>query len=432
MNDLVYPRERVLGVFTLLIGLLVWLLLVVGTFGVALIVLLLGFVVYLFVQSTLIAHIKGNGVALSEAQFPDLHAQFVACCEQLQMKERPQAYVMNGNGGLNAFATEFLRSQYVVLLSDVVDAMRHHPDGVRFYIGHELGHLRMKHLSWQFLRWPVLWLPLVGAAYSRARESTCDRHGAACSSSADNAARAIAALAAGGRRWQQLDVSAYLEQAKQTSGFWMSFHELTGAYPWLTKRVWRVIDRDAVPPARHKLAYVLAAFIPYAGRLGGGFGFLILLYVVGVMAAIANPGLQRLHGEGPAHASGDAVAKRTRCVGRVLPAPRACARVVERGRHPGVPARRRRADARPRPDDADGHHAARHARLLAVGIRQGPNRMDLRGWPRPAAGPGAVDLPGADAAVGHLRHASLRLHAAPTKRSRVISDGAPRRSGGPQ
>jgi Zn-dependent protease with chaperone function/type II secretory pathway pseudopilin PulG len=289
MNDLVYPRERVLGVFTLLIGLLVWLLLVVGTFGVALVVLLLGFVVYLFVQSTLITHIKGNGVALSETQFPDLHAQFVACCEQLQMTERPLAYVMNGNGGLNAFATKFLRSQYVVLLSDVVDAMRHHPDGVRFYIGHELGHLRMKHLSWQFLRWPVLWLPLVGAAYSRARESTCDRHGAACSSSPDNAARAIAALAAGGRRWQQLDVSAYLEQAKQTSGFWMSFHELTAPYPWLTKRVWRVIDRNAPPPSRHKLAYLLAAFIPYAGRLGGGFGLLILIYIVGVLAAIAIP-----------------------------------------------------------------------------------------------------------------------------------------------
>jgi type II secretory pathway pseudopilin PulG len=180
----------------------------------------------------------------------------------------------------------------VVLLSDVVDAMRHHPDGVRFYVGHELGHLRMKHLSWHFLRWPVLWLPLVGAAYSRARESTCDRHGAACSSSPDNAARAIAALAAGGRRWQQLDVKAYLEQVKQTSGFWMSFHELTSAYPWLTKRVWRVVDRDAPPPSRHKLAYVLAAFIPYAGRLGGGFGFLILVYVVGVLAAIALPAYQ--------------------------------------------------------------------------------------------------------------------------------------------
>jgi Zn-dependent protease with chaperone function/type II secretory pathway pseudopilin PulG len=292
VNDLVYPRERVLGVFTLLIGTLIWLLLAIGTFGAALLVLLLGFVAYLFVHSTLIAHVKGNGVALSEAQFPDLHAQFVACCEQLQLKERPQAYVMNGNGGLNAFATKFLRSRYLVLLSDVVDAMKQHPDGVRFYIGHELGHLRMKHLSWQFLRWPVLWLPLVGAAYSRARESTCDRHGLACSSSPDNAARAIAALAAGSERWQQLDVKAYLEQARLTSGFWMSFHELTGAYPWLTKRVWRVIDRDTPPPKRHRAAYVLAAIVPYAGRLGGGIGLLILIYAIAVLAAIAIPAYQ--------------------------------------------------------------------------------------------------------------------------------------------
>ena len=289
MDDLVYPRERVLGVFTLLIGLLVWLLLTIGTFGGALLLLLAGYLVYLFVQSTLVSHVKGNGVALSEAQFPDLHAQFVACCERLQMTKRPHAYVLNGNGGLNAYATRFLRSQYLVLLSDVVDAMRHHPDGVRFYIGHELGHLRMRHLSWQFLRWPVLWLPLVGAAYARARESTCDRHGAACSSSPQNGARAIAALAAGGRRWQQVDLDAFREQAAQSSGFWMSFHELTSPYPWLTKRVWRLMQPDIAPPSRHGLAYVVAAFVPYAGRLGGAFGVLILVYIVGVVAAVAIP-----------------------------------------------------------------------------------------------------------------------------------------------
>jgi len=289
LNDLVYPRERVLGVLTLLFGLLVWLLLAIGTFGAALLLLLLGFLVYLFARSALVSHIEGNGVALSPAQLPDLHAQLAACCERLQMTRLPQAYVLNGNGGLNAFATRFLRSQYVVLLSDVVDAMRHHPDGVRFYIGHELGHLRMRHLSWHFLRWPVLWLPLVGAAYSRARESTCDRHGAACSSSPENAARAMAALAAGDRRWQQLDLAAFRAQARQASGFWMSFHELTSPYPWLTKRVWRVLDRDAAPPPRHAAAYVLAAFVPYAGRLGGAFGVLILVYAVGVLAAVALP-----------------------------------------------------------------------------------------------------------------------------------------------
>ena len=176
MNELVYPRERTLGTITLILGLLVWLALIVGTVGGALIGLALGFVLYLFAQSTLIAHIKGNGVELSETQFPDLHKQFTICCDRLQIKKRPQAYILNGNGGFNAFATKFLGTQFVILMSDVVDAMDKHPDGVRFYIGHELGHLRMKHLSGHLLRWPVLWLPLIGAAYSRARESTCDRH----------------------------------------------------------------------------------------------------------------------------------------------------------------------------------------------------------------------------------------------------------------
>jgi Zn-dependent protease with chaperone function/type II secretory pathway pseudopilin PulG len=288
-DDLVCPRERTLGNITLVLGILAWLALIIGTVGGALIGLAIGFLVYLFLQSALISHIKGNGVELSEAQFPD---QFVSCCEVLKIKSLPQAYVLNGNGGLNAFATKFLKTQYVVLMSDVVDAMDKHPDGVRFYLGHELGHLRMKHLSGHLLRWPVMWLPLLGAAYSRARESTCDRHGLACSATPEGAARALAALAAGSQRWQQLDVAKYVRQAKHTAGFWMSFHELTAGYPWLTKRAARLMNPEAKLPPRNALAYVVAAFIPYAGRLGGGFGFLIVVYIVGVLAATAIPAYQ--------------------------------------------------------------------------------------------------------------------------------------------
>lgn len=292
MNALVYPRERTLGTITLVLGLLIWLLLILGTFGGALAGLAVGFVLYLFAQSALIAHLKGNGVELSPTQFPDLYAQFTECCDRLHIQTHPKAYILNGNGGLNAFATKFLGTQFVVLLSEVVDAMDEHADGVRFYIGHELGHLRMKHLSGHLLRWPVLWLPLLGAAYSRARESTCDRHGLACSSSPEGAARALAALSSGSERWKKLDVKSYLGQTLHTSGFWMSFHELTAGYPWLTKRAARVMNTEAPMPGRHGLAYVLALFVPYAGRLGAGFGFLMLVYIIGVLAAIALPAYQ--------------------------------------------------------------------------------------------------------------------------------------------
>lgn len=292
MTDLVYPRERTLGTITLVLGALAWLALIIGTYGVALIALALGFLIYLFLHSALVSHIKGNGVEVSEAQFPDVYVQLVSCCGQLKVKSVPKAYVLNGNGALNAFATRFLKTQHVVLLSDLVDAMDKHPDGVRFYVGHELGHLREKHFSLHVLRWPVLWLPLLGAAYSRARETSSDLHGLACSASPEGAARALGALAAGAPRWQQLDLAKFVRQAKHTTGFWMSFHELTAAYPWLTKRVARVMNPAAKLPPRHALAYAVAAFIPYTGRLGGGVGFLIVVYLIGVLAANAIPAYQ--------------------------------------------------------------------------------------------------------------------------------------------
>ena len=292
LDELVYPRERTLAMITLVLGIIAWLLIIVGTIGVALVGLLFAFVIYLFAQSALIAHIKGNGVELSPEQFPDLYAQFVACCDRLQLSEQPRAYVLNGNGGLNAFATKFLGAQYVVLYSDVVDAMNEHADGVRFYIGHELGHLRMRHLSGRLFRLPVLWLPLIGAAYSRAQETTCDRHGLACSASGENAARALAALSAGVQRWKAIDMAAFGKQMQHASGFWMSFHELIASYPWITKRAARVINPAAPMPSRNPLAYVLAIFVPYAGRLGGAFGFLILIYIVIILAAIAIPAYQ--------------------------------------------------------------------------------------------------------------------------------------------
>jgi Zn-dependent protease with chaperone function/type II secretory pathway pseudopilin PulG len=289
MDELICPRERTLGTVTLVLGTLLWLVLLVGTFGAALLFLLLGFVAYLFAQSALIAHIRGNGVELSETQFPDLYAHFCACCDRLKLAKRPRAYILNGNGTLNAFATRFLGLQYVVLLSDVIDAMDRHAEGVRFYIGHELGHLHLRHLGGRLLRWPVLWMPLLGAAYSRAKETSCDRHGRACCSSPASAAHALAALSTGAKRWAKLDAAAYVRQSNETTGFWMSFHELIAGYPWTSKRFARVLNTEAATPARNPFAYLFALFVPYAGRLGAGFGFVVLVYILGVSAAISVP-----------------------------------------------------------------------------------------------------------------------------------------------
>jgi type II secretory pathway pseudopilin PulG len=99
----------------------------------------------------------------------------------------------------------------------------------------------------------------------------------------------LAALSAGAKRWAKLDVGSYLRQSAGANGFWMSFHELVAGYPWLTKRFARVMDTKALAPRRNGFAYVPALFVPFAGRLGAGFGFLVSVYIVGVLAAVAIP-----------------------------------------------------------------------------------------------------------------------------------------------
>lgn len=290
-EDWVYPRERTFGTLTLVLGLVGWLLLIVRTLGLVLVYLLFGFVAYLFAQSGLVSWVRGNGVLLSAQQLPDLRAQFDACCERLGIAaaDRPEAWLLQGDGAFNAFVMRFLGRHHLVLFSDVVDAMAQHPDGVRFYIGHELGHVRQRHFTGRLLRLPALWLPIVGAAYARACEQTCDRHGVACCSGREPAARALVALAAGAERWRDIELPAFAAQAVLTRGFWMSFHEVTGGYPWLTRRVARVLDPGAALPRRHAFAWLLGCFVPYAGRFGRLGGIMMVVAVIGILAAVAIP-----------------------------------------------------------------------------------------------------------------------------------------------
>jgi Zn-dependent protease with chaperone function/type II secretory pathway pseudopilin PulG len=292
----VYPNERTLFVLSLLISVAFWLVLLVGTFGLVLVYALFFFVFYLFAQSGLIAYIKGNAVRITPQQYPDLHQRLQASCERIGM-DVPDAYLLNGNGAFNAFATRFLGRSFLVLYSDVVDALESRPGALSFYLGHELGHVHRGHLSWRPALLPASFLPLLGPAYHRACETTCDNYGSACCDELEDGVRGLAALAAGGRRWQDLNVSEYLEQTRETSGFWMSFHELVSDYPWLVKRVTRVMARgggaQGEVPSRNPLAYVFALFVPRTMAGAGAASMLMMVAIIGMIAAIAIPSLLR-------------------------------------------------------------------------------------------------------------------------------------------
>lgn len=296
---LVHPKEPTLGRVAWIFSAAVWTLLVVGTLGMALPFLAMGFVGYLFVQSAFISRLKGSAVRVGPDQLPELHQQLTECCDRLGLASVPETYLMQANGLLNALACRFLRRDYVVLFSDIVDALADRPAALDFYLGHELGHIQRGHVRRLGFLAPARALPLIGTAYARAREYTCDLHGLACCDDAKDAAYALAVLAAGERSWSQVNLNRFAAQSEETGGFWMSYHELTGEYPWLTKRMKHLMSVAAGTrpafPARHPMAWLAAFFTPpVSGGSGGAMGSLVaMVAVVGILAAIAVPNFLR-------------------------------------------------------------------------------------------------------------------------------------------
>lgn len=295
VTELVYRNETTLRTIALVLSIIIWLVLLVGTVGIVLLYILLIALFALIAHSALIAHLRGNAIRISSRQMPDLYQRLYRCSTQLGLEQVPEAYLVNGNGLLNAFATRFLGRNFVVLLSDVVDSMEERPGALDFYIGHELGHLRRHHLTWSKILAPALILPMLGAAYSRAREYTCDRHGLAVCENPEDAQYGLVALAAGKRRWKSVDLEDFSASAATRPGFWMSLHELVGDYPWLNKRqAWLRALPDRRKPrlgGRNPFAYAISLLLPRVPGMGIGGSMVVVAYVA-ILAAIAIPAYQ--------------------------------------------------------------------------------------------------------------------------------------------
>ena len=297
-DELIYPNERSLFPIALVLSIGFWLVLLVGTLGIALFYAAAGFVFYLFAQSGLIAYIKGNAVRITPQQYPDLYDKLAACCGRLGMGEVPETFLLHGNGAFNAFATRFLGRHFLVLYSDVVDALAERPGALNFYLGHELGHVHRGHLAWRPLLLPASFLPLLGQAYSRACESTCDNYGAACCEDLDDAVRGLCALAAGEpalagpqpARVPDADAGdVTLLDVVPRARF-----RLSVARRSIVARVAVRGDGQAPEiPGRHPLAYVLALFIPRTMAGAGLASMFVMVAIIGIIAAIAIPSLLR-------------------------------------------------------------------------------------------------------------------------------------------
>lgn len=292
--DLVYKNEKSLFIISCIIATLFWLLIVIGTLGIVLIYLLFGYLFFLFAHSAFITHLKGNGVRITEEQYPDLYESLVRNTKKVGLHHVPEAYLLRTDF-FNALATRFRGRNFVVLFTDVVDALETRPSAIDFYIGHELGHLHRKHIQWGTYLFFASWLPLLGAAYRRAQEYTCDRYGAMCCNNDEDIIAAISTMSAGDSRWNSINLDAYLKQVNETNGFWMSFNELNNDYPWLTKRMASALafrqGEEISFPSRHGFAWFLSVFIP---RFGGGaaMSVMMMFMMLAIFAAVGIPAYQ--------------------------------------------------------------------------------------------------------------------------------------------
>ncbi len=230
-------------------------------------------------RQALTSHLEGNGVRITTRQYPDLHVRLERCCRKLGLARVPRTYLIHGWSRLHSLAWRLLRHRQVMLRAELVDALDSDVDAVDFYLGRELSHLARPHAGYGWWILPALPLPLLGSAYRRAKEYTADRCGTLCCRSLHSSIRALALLAAGPRRWQNLDAHAFVDQAAHSGGFWMSLQELTATAPWLCKRMARLPSPPMAVPRRHLLAWPVAAVLP---AVGGG-GFLANLATLGVL-----------------------------------------------------------------------------------------------------------------------------------------------------
>jgi len=200
---------------------------------------------------------------------------------------------VQSGGILNAFATRFLGRNFVVVYSDMLEAHGEDSPRMRFILGHELGHIKRGHILKHLLLLPGMLVPLLGVAYNRACEATCDRHGAlACGGNIDGAIDAMMALSGGKFAGLKMNSTAFAQQHHSSRGFFVSLHELTSGYPTLSQRVSNLIAlRDGVLPRRterHPLAYFFALFT-IGGRASGGANVLVTVAIVALMASLAIP-----------------------------------------------------------------------------------------------------------------------------------------------
>jgi Zn-dependent protease with chaperone function len=187
-----------------------------------------------------------NGVRMSPTQFPDGYRLVVEAAERFDMAKVPDAYVVLGNGQINAFASGHGLRRFVVVYSDLfeIGGAARDPDALAFVIGHEVGHIAAGHTSYwrQLGMFAAPFLPFLGQALYRAQEYTADNHGFC--NRPHGSPGAMATLAAGKYLNRVVGFDEFADRAWDERGFFVWLVNGLATHPVLTWRANALRDRS--------------------------------------------------------------------------------------------------------------------------------------------------------------------------------------------
>lgn len=290
-ETVVAPREKSYFTVAIILAVLAWLLLTLITVGFVWVFLGIMAVVVWFSNGLLVASLRADAVEVHPKQLGRLDATFRDVCATLGLSTIPELYIIQSGGALNAFATRHTGRHFVVIYSDMLEAFGPDSKEMRFLLGHEIGHIHRNHLMMRLLLAPALFLPLIGAAYSRSCESTCDRYGALAAGDIDASMRAMMTVAGGKAAAREMDPHHFADQHHNRRGFFVSWYELVSGYPTLSRRVrdLRALAGERPEPAapRNPLAY-LFALVTFGGGFGGRGSILSMIFVIYFLAILLS------------------------------------------------------------------------------------------------------------------------------------------------
>lgn len=190
--------------------------------------------------------ILGNGVRVSERQFPRIHGLVRRCADTLQIAQ-PNVYIVN-NPMLNAGTLGTNEDSFIMIHSGLID--HYSDDELLTVIGHECGHIHNSHVVYLttlhyltktasvLLRVALEPVIIALRTWSRRAEITCDRAGMLCSGDEVHSRRALAKLALGSKRlYDEFNIDAFLEQYEEGKQGLGRYIEVLASHPWLPKRV---------------------------------------------------------------------------------------------------------------------------------------------------------------------------------------------------